>query len=83
MKLKLRKNKNQGKEEGVKGKLLYARFEKSNIPPAIIVFLLDKRFVKDERVANLLILSLIFCFVIISLLIYINTSTYPVFIDRI
>ncbi len=82
MKLRLRKNKTTKKETST-GKLLYARFEKSMEPPAIIIFLLDKRFVKNERVANLLILSLIICFVIISLLIYINTSTYPVFIDRV
>jgi hypothetical protein len=71
-------------EQGVvKSKsFLYAKFQRSSEIPYIILFLIRKHVVKDEKGAIVLVIASVIIMLVLS--IYLFTKGYgdPVFIDR-
>ncbi|MEI6042242.1 MAG: hypothetical protein WCQ00_01610 [bacterium] len=73
----------QGGESSKNSRLLYAKFQKTIQPPAIILFLIRKHIVKDEKRARILLLVLVLLIFFISAYLFIKGLGGPVFIDRV
>ena len=76
-------NKIKTKKEKSHGSFLYAKFQKSSEVPFIISFLIRNRVVKSERTAIILVLFVACLFFLISITLFFNCFTYPVFINKI
>ena len=70
------------KHDGKK-KFLYARFERSSEIPFIILFLIKKRVVRNEKEARKLVLAFILIMLLISAYLMIDCTNGPVFINTI
>ena len=64
-----------------KCRLLYARFQKSSEPPAIILFLIRVHIVKSEVAARRLVVLVICIFFLLSIYLSIKALSNPSFIS--
>jgi hypothetical protein len=56
-------------KDGGRKRLLYSRIEPSNMPPAIIKFLIRKHIIKNERQGDILLIVVFLACVIFSVII--------------
>ena len=66
-----------------RGRLLYAKFQKSSQPPSIVLFLIKTRIVKTEDSARILLLVITILIFTISIYMIAQSFNGPVFIDRV
>ena len=79
----MNKTKTKIKKEKHHGSFLYAKFQRSSEVPYIISFLIKNRVVKSETAAIMLVLFITCLFFLVSITLFFNCFTYPVFINKI